>query len=297
MINCKQWVAQNVGQLDGKRVAIFGATGGIGGELCRYILQLGATLITIDRNPAKAATLRQKLATEFPNSAVIQLTADLENIDTVENVCRQLETDGVDIVIHNAGAYSIPRKACSTGFDNVFQINFVSPYYVTARLAEHLSARGGRVIAVGSIAHDYADTDPADIDFSTRKQAGLVYGNAKRYLMGALPALLQDYPNVVLAVTHPGITLTNITAHYPKWVFACIKYPMKWLFMPPKKAALNIVQGLFDQTDADEWIGPCLFHVWGEPSKQPLCSIPAKEREHIDRTAKEIYAELIAATE
>ena len=287
-INCDQWLAPYIGKLDGKRIALFGATGGIGGELCRYILKLGGTLITVDRNPEKAACLQQKLALEFPNSDLVRMTADLENIDSVENVCRELMRVGVDIVIHNAGAYHIPRHTCSTGWNNVFQINFVSPYYVTARLAEHLSNRGGRVVAVGSIAHRYADTDPDDVDFSTRRQSSLVYGNAKRHLMGALPDLVQGYPNVSLAVTHPGITLTNITAHYPKWVFALIKHPMKWIFMPPKVAALSIVQGLFETTETDEWIGPRRFGVWGKPTKSKLDSISVEERIRIARVGAEI---------
>ena len=38
-----------------------------------------------------------------------------------------------------------------------------------------------------------------------------------------------DDPHI--AVTHPGITQTNITAHYPKLIFAVIKNPMKLIFM------------------------------------------------------------------
>ena len=48
-----------------------------------------------------------------------------------------------------------------------------------------------------------------DIDFSTRKQASKVYGNAKRYLMFSLYELFKNEDKASLAVTHPGISFTN----------------------------------------------------------------------------------------
>ncbi len=276
----------------GKRVALFGATGGIGRELCRYILQLGGVLVTVDRNPCKAEELATSLRAEFPSAQLWQVTADLEDVAAVEAACRCLQELEVDVLIHNAGAYSIPRKLCSTGLDNVFQINFASPYYVTRRLADHLAARGGRVVVVGSIAHTYSRSDPADVDFSTRRQASLVYGNAKRYLMFSLMAWGETHPAVPVAVTHPGITFTGITAHYPPCLFALIKHPMKWIFMPPRMAALSVLQGLFTDTPAGTWIGPRLFGVWGRPRRTRLHTCPPEEQRAIADRAECIYTRL-----
>lgn len=275
--------------LKGKRIALFGASGGIGSQLCRYILQLGGTLITVDRNPVKSAALLEVLQSEFPDSQITPLLADLEELSHIKRLCDELIALDVDVLIHNAGAYSIPRKQCDTGLDNVFQINFFAPYYITKRLLPHLERKGGRVVAVGSIAHNYSKTDPEDIDFSTRKQANLAYGNAKRYLMFALHELMKECPNVGFALTHPGITFTNITAHYPAWLFAIIKHPMKVIFMPAKKAALCILEGLFQDTPPYRWIGPYLFNVWGAPRCKALRSASAREIGRIDATARALY--------
>jgi hypothetical protein len=64
-----------------------------------------------------------------------------------------------DFLIHNAGAYSIPRFKTDQGVDNVFQINFLAPYYMTRELLPELQKRNGRVIFVGSIAHNYSKID------------------------------------------------------------------------------------------------------------------------------------------
>lgn len=288
-INCDKWLKRYEGRLVGKRVALFGSTGGIGNALCRYILKLGGTLITVDRNPTKAEILKGKLKLEFPKAEIYSIIADLEDINAVNTACDELERLNVDIVIHNAGAYSIPRRKCSTGFDNVFQINFLSPYYITNRLLPHLAENKGRVVVVGSIAHNYSKTDENDIDFSSRKKASLVYGNAKRHLMFSTLRLSRDNPEVCFAVTHPGITFTNITAHYPKPLFVLIKHPMKVIFMKPRAAALSIVEGMFTDTYCYEWIGPRFFNVWGKPIKKILKTCPYDECERIYKSAKEIY--------
>lgn len=290
--NCKKTLQKYGNSLSGKNIALFGATGGIGNELCRYILTLGGTLITVDRNVNKAKSLREKLLVQFPNATIHTLIADLEDINSLTNICEELKRLNTDTVIHNAGAYNIPRKTCCTGYDNVFQINFVSPYFITNRLLSHLSQRSGRIIVVGSIAHNYSKTDKNDIDFSTRKKSSLVYGNAKRYAIFAHIKLLSEHPNVKLAVTHPGITFTNITAHYPKLLFAVIKHPMKIIFMPRRVAALSVLEGIFKETQGNEWIGPAIFDIWGKPKLKPLKTAKADEIDFIDKTAKIIYSKL-----
>ena len=291
-VSVNQWLKRNTESLTGRTVAITGATGGLGGAICRHLLACGSDLILLDRNRAKSDALKAVLLTEYPGATIGQIPLDLSDMASVKAACDALEGEDFDVLIHNAGAYSIPRCLCDTGYDNVFQINFVSPYYMTCRLLPRLRERGGRVVAVGSIAHNYSVTDADDVDFRTRKKASLVYGNAKRYLMYALHELFRDEREATLAVTHPGITFTNITAHYPPLLFALIKHPMKVIFMKPKRAALSIVQGVFEKSDYRTWIGPRLFDIWGKPSVKVLRTAKDEEIERIDRVAREIYRTL-----
>lgn len=291
-MNLKKWLEKNTRSLHGKTVAITGSTGGLGLELCRYLASLGASLILLDRNRERSSRHRDELLRLYPNITVQCVSVDLSDIETVKNAVKQLKSEPLDLFIHNAGAYSIPRKACSTGLDNVFQINFAAPYYMIRELLPHLRTRHGHVMAVGSIAHRYSKTDSKDVDFSTRTRASLVYGNAKRYLMYALYTLFESETDVTLSITHPGITFTNITAHYPKPIFAIIKHPMKIIFMKPKKAALSLLSGCFVDSKSDEWIGPRLFDIWGLPKKKALKAIATSEREEIAQNAEKIYRKL-----
>jgi NAD(P)-dependent dehydrogenase (short-subunit alcohol dehydrogenase family) len=227
------------------------------------------------------------LEKDFPAVKIRRMPMDLEDMVSVKAAACELLKAPLDGLILNAGAYHIPRHKCDTGLDNVFQINFAAPYYLAKTLQPHLSSRGGKLVAVGSIAHNYSETDPEDVDFSTRSKHSLAYGNAKRFLMFSLYGLYEGKEG--LAVVHPGITFTNITAHYPKVIFAIIKHPMKVIFMKPGRACLSILQGLVEDCDRNQWIGPKWFDIWGLPGKRVLKTCDEKEAAWICETAEEIY--------
>ena len=288
----KEWLKLNTESLHGKVAAITGSTGGLGKELSRYLAHLGASLILVNRNPKLSESQKEELLSEFPEISVKIIAADMADIESVKSATKLLLSEKIDIFISNAGAYSIPRKICSTGHDNVYQINFVSPYYMIKKLLPGLESVGGRVVIVGSIAHNYSKTRAESVDFCDVERASRVYGNAKRYLMYSAFALAEDFPSVKISVTHPGITFTGITSHYPKLIFMIIKNPMKLIFMKPEKAALSILSGVFCSTKKYEWIGPRVFDVWGLPSKKRLDTANEEEIKFIASTAERIYSEL-----
>ena len=288
-MNIKKWLQKNTHSLKGKTVALTGSTGGLGLALSLHLARLGANLILLDRNQKRSFENKARLTALNPSISVACVTLDLSSPENVRLVTKTLRTMPIDIFIHNAGAYSIPRHICSSGYENVYQINFASPYYMIRSLLPALKERAGHVMVVGSIAHRYSKIDENDIDFRTRRAASRVYGNAKRYLMFSLYELFKNETDATLAVTHPGITATNITAHYPKLVYALIKYPMRVIFMRPRRAVLSLLAGVFSETTDGEWIGPRIFDVWGLPRKKRLHSVTAEERTAIARIADGVF--------
>ena len=285
----EKWVRENTASLEGKTVAISGSTGGLGRELCFYLASLGADLILIDRNREKSQDLADELKSIFDSLDISLVTADMADMQSVRNAAEALSDMEPDYLILNAGAYSIPRYKTELGYDNVYQINFISPYYLARRLLPEIKERGGRIVAVSSIAHNYSKIDERDIDFTHRKQSSLVYGNAKRYLTYALYALDGES----ISVTHPGISFTGITNHYPPLIFALIKEPMKIIFMKPHRACLSILAGLFTDCRAGEWIGPWMFNVWGTPRKMRLNTATPQEARRIAEIAEQIYEKMV----
>ena len=287
-MNYIKWLKNNAQNLSGKTIAITGSTGGLGKEICEYLAVLNASLILLDRNKDRSNEFAKYLISKY-KIAVHCINIQLDDIDSVKYATNELLKHNIDFFIHNAGAYSIPRKICTTGFDNVFQINFVSPYFIIKKLLPKFEKNNGRVVVVSSIAHNYSKIDTDDIDFQTRRKSSLVYGNSKRFLTFSLHKLFENKENCSLSVVHPGITFTNITAHYPKLIFAIIKYPMKIIFHSTKLAALSVVFGVFNKTNYNYWVGPKYFNIWGLPKIMRINTAPEDEISKIHEIAEEIY--------
>lgn len=289
-----KWIKLNTHDLSGQTVAITGATGGIGIQVCKILSSLNANLILIDRNEDLDVALKNELLQINPNISVNFVNVDMEDFQSMQECVKQLSNfNKIDVLILNAGAYAIPRKITNIGYDNVFQINFVSPYFLVKSLLPILrKSNNPKVVLTSSIAHNYSKIDERDIDFRTRKKSNLIYGNSKRFITFSLMELFEQNKDISLSIVHPGITFTKITNHYPKFIYAIIKYPMKMIFISNKKASLNIIKGVFDKTDYMEWIGPSASNIWGYPKKKKLKTCSKEESAKIFETAENIYKNL-----
>lgn len=291
-MNIEKWLKQNTSSLQGKVVAITGSTGGLGSSLCRHFARLSASILTLDRNPKKSFALKTEIVNEFPDVDFNSVRLDLSDMQNVKDVCALLNGKQIDYLILNAGVYNVPVCKGDTGYNNIFQVNFVSQYYLVKGLLPTLSKCGGKVVVVGSIAHNYVKLNENDFDFSRAQKASKIYGNSKRFLMFALDELLKDNSDVSLAITHPGVTLTNMTNHYPKAINWFVKFGVKLVFPSPEQAALNIVAGMFANCGYHEWIGPARSKVWGKPKLSKLKTCTVSESKRIFEIAENIYNKL-----
>ena len=288
----EKWLGSKASSLKGKQVVITGATGGLGREICRYVLSFGGSILMINRNEAKSRALREALLREFPGAQVRYLTADRVDMAQVRSLCARLEQEPLDVLMLNAGTYAIPRGLSSAGFDTVFQTNFLSHYYMVKALLPHLIRCGTRVVATGSIAHGAVRLDPLDPDYAHHQGNEAIYGNSKRFLIHALMMLLRDVPQVSFAVGHPGISFTGITSHYPPKALKIVKPSMLVLFMHPQKACRSMVRCIFEDVPDLHWVGPRVANIWGDPRISPLPSCEASERQQIFAAAEAMYEKI-----
>lgn len=293
-MNIEKWLKQNTKSLKGKTIAITGSNGGIISSTIKLILSLGANFIFINRNKEKTLKQIAELKQINPKALIKFIECDLSKFSSVKLAAEQLKQESVDILFLGAGVYNVPRYKTDAGFDNVFQTNFLSHYYITKVLLPQIKQRNGRVIAVGSVAYKYSKTSEKDIDFSNEEKHSKVYGNSKRYLMFALQELAIK-EGVNLAIVHPGITLTKMTNHYPKFINWLVKIGIKLLFTSKKTACLPLIKGLFDNTLHFEWIGPSIFNIWGKPRIKQIKNVSTEESKRIFDTAEKMYINLTSA--
>ena len=285
----KNWISKNCSRLDGKTICITGSTGGLAREFTKTLASLGANLIFANRNKEKSENQKQELLKLFPNIKIDIILVDLYNINSVKLFVCKLKLKHVDTIIFNSAIYNVPRQTSSIGFDNIFQVNFVSIYYIAKQMIPTLrKIKNSKIVFISSIAHEYSKVNFDDIQMLKNAKSSKIYGNSKRFAMFSLQKLLQD-SSVELSVVHPGITLTNMTNHYPKAINWLVKLGIKILFPKPEKASLSIISGIYNSTKLNEWIGPAKFNIWGYPKKKNINSASKEEINRIYLEAEKIY--------
>ncbi len=288
-MDIQQWLKTNTADLAGRTVVVTGAAGGLGSKLCRYLAQLHAHIIMLDHNLEKSNTVKEAMLKDLPATDIENYQIDLNNLKNVRDVAATLSPRRIDYLVLNAGVYNVPLAKGELGYNNVFQVNFISHYYLVKTLLPTLVRTNGKVVAVTSIAHNYGKFNVDDIDYSKNGKQSKVYGNAKRCLMYALAELFKDRTDVRLALVHPGVTLTPMTNHYHPAINWLVTLLLGIICPRPEVAALNILAGLFKDVGNDEWLGPKTKGVWGEPTISKLTDATDEERQQIFTTAENIY--------
>jgi len=140
--------------LDGKRVLITGAGGGVGREVAQRMAEAGAKMVLTDRNLDTLNTLNSLIGGE---NGALAVAADLGSAQGVDRVFAEVDArlGGLDILVACAGIGSEPLMAFNDeSWRDVITSNLVS-YVACARRAIdriRLGPRGeGSIILLGSI--------------------------------------------------------------------------------------------------------------------------------------------------
>ena len=287
-MNYKKWLKENTKDLKNKTIVLTGSTGGLGQEIANFLGMLNANIILADRDFEKSSKLKENLLKKYDIS-VKQIKLDLQNLDSVTNFITEVKKQNIDAIIHNAGVYNLPTND-EQNYYTINKVNYLMPYYITKSLLPELKKSSlARVVVVGSIAYEYAKFNSCDPEYLMCKKPNKIYGNSKRCLIYSMFELFKNEKSVKLSIVQPGVTPTNITRHFPKFVRGIIKLPMKMVFNSPKKSSLCVIKGLFEDLNYNEWIGPKYFGVWGKPKKSSLKQISNEEILHIFQDAEENY--------
>jgi len=136
-------------EIQGKRLILTGAAGGIGAELAAALAARGAKLVLIDRDE-EALT---KVAATLENSHAV--AGDLSTRIGCEQVATQAThlLGGVDLLINLAGLNSFRNYEAESGeaIERLIHVNLLAPMLLThALLPAMLSQDSGRIVNVGS---------------------------------------------------------------------------------------------------------------------------------------------------
>lgn len=201
----------------GKLVLISGATSGIGYHTAMEYAAHGADLLCINRNKEKSQHLCKELSEKYGISCKFYLAdySRLSEVISIGKTLSELERD-IDILIHNAGVFLTKKVITADGYEQVFQVNFLSSFILTYMLKDKLKAqKQARIIYVNSEGHRFA-LSGAQLDdplWKRHKYSGLKsYGVAKTAQLLSLIPFVKIFQgsNVTINAMHPGDVKTNM---------------------------------------------------------------------------------------
>ena len=187
-----------------KVVAITGAAGGIGRELCRLFAGAGAAIGALDKNETVIAVAEELAASGARTKAAV---ADIANEAAVAAAFAEIAgaLGPVDILVNNAGISrgpSLERTTGETWRDDV-AANLNGAYYCARAVIPDMKARrAGAIVNIGSVNGLSALGDPA---YSAGK-AGMIS------LTKALAVELGRY-GIRANIVCPGTVRTPIWEH------------------------------------------------------------------------------------
>ena len=137
-------------QLDGKKIVVTGATGGIGSEVCKALAAEGCQLLITGRNPMKLNTLMQSLE----GSGHQQLKADLSTVEGRATLLNSAQVFQPDVLINGLGANQLSFLATTHDEDieAIIQTNLIAPMKLSRDFIPLLAQRpSGAIVNIGSI--------------------------------------------------------------------------------------------------------------------------------------------------
>jgi len=218
---------QNALSLDGQRVLLTGAAGGIGQAIARACGALGAELIMADLAPLTA--LEEELA-----AAGVRATSHrLDVASRAGNAALASAAGDVDAAIACAGICPLEEDFWEDGgdwddvFHRVMDVNLLGPLHLAREMIPRMAARGGgRLVLIGSIGGRMGGISPIVQPHYIASKGGLhalVYWLAKK----AAPQ------GVLVNGIAPGPVATAMTETTP---YAREQYPLGRLGQPAEIA-------------------------------------------------------------
>jgi dehydrogenase/reductase SDR family member 12 len=206
-------------RMDGRVVAVTGASSGIGLAAAMGLAGLGATMWLIVRDTERGEDVRSRVADRADGGDVRLAQCDLSELESVRRCADRLiaESERLDVLVNNAGVLTEHRELSRDGIELTFAVNVLAPFLLTQRLTPLLSANApARVINTSSGGMYARRLNADDLQSEQGEFSGATaYARTKRaeVVLTELWAERLRGTGVVVHAMHPGWVNTPGLAH------------------------------------------------------------------------------------
>jgi NAD(P)-dependent dehydrogenase (short-subunit alcohol dehydrogenase family) len=231
--------------MKGKIIVATGATSGIGEAAVLKLAELGARVVLVARDEARAQATMLKLEAGAPGLGHRVLLADLSSMAETRKVGTAIAASEprIDVLINNAGALFSDRRVTPESLELTFALNHMAYFVLTEALRDKLVASApARIVSTSSTAHQGASLDFDDLQ-SARGYGGFkVYGRSKlaNILFTRELARRLAGTGVTANCFHPGVVATRFGSS--SGGFASLVIPLlRPFFLSPAQGADTLV--------------------------------------------------------
>ncbi|WP_431075149.1 SDR family NAD(P)-dependent oxidoreductase [Microbacterium phyllosphaerae] len=206
--------ATGIPDLHGRTIIVTGANAGIGYWCAEILASHGARVLLGCRSTERAEVAASSIRAHVPGADLGILSVDLGSVASIRAAAASLD-EPVDAVICNAGVKAADRDArTADGLDLMVGTNFIGHFALLAQLG-HVLADDARIVAVGSLAHRFADIDPATLSEPWTGASLRQYGRSKAALMAFAFELDRRWRSTARSAlcAHPGYAVDPLTPH------------------------------------------------------------------------------------
>lgn len=204
------WNSLDDYNLDGKVMALTGATSGLGLAAAEQLARCGATLVLVGRTAQKNQQVVDRLVAATGNTRLSQVAADMGDLDQVRELAAAVlaRHDRLDALLHNAGALSSDRTESPQGVESTVASQVVGPFLLTSLLLDRLKASApSRVVTMASGGLYAAQLEVDSLQMAADSYKGTEqYARAKRaqVTLNEMWAERTDTNGVHFHAMHPG---------------------------------------------------------------------------------------------
>jgi dehydrogenase/reductase SDR family member 12 len=268
-------------RMDGKRVVVTGATGGIGRAASIALAGLGAEVVLVGRNESKLDRVADEVVSAGGHAATE--VADLSSMSEVVALSDRLNTRfrRIDVMVNNVGVLYPERIETSEGLEATLATNLAGQFILTNRLIEALKKAEdpARIITVSSGGMYTAKLSTHDLESTRSYKGSIAYARTKRAQVVLTEMWAERHANdgIVAHSMHPGWAATEgVSQSLP--MFSRLTGP---ILRSPEQGADTIVW-LAAEPDATESTGVFWHDRKPRPTHRVRSTIEARgERERL----------------
>ena len=231
--------------LAGKVCVVTGATSGIGRVAAMRLAQMGARLVLVARDPARAEAMLARLHALAPAAAHRAHYADLSRIADMKRVAAEIAAaePRIDLLVNNAGALFGGRRLTADGLERSFALNHLAYFVLTLGLRERLlAAAPARVVNTASTMHRVGWLDLDDLQYARFYNGVFAYARSKLANVLFTRELARRWAGSGVTVNcfHPGFTRTRF-GNQAGLLWAPLILVAKAFAIPPAWGAKTLV--------------------------------------------------------